>query len=279
MSDISDFQIRPVQKEDRDWLAALWNSEFGDSEAFVHSFLDILPRIGFGLLAEYHGERAAAAYAITGMTLESDGETHKVSYFYAVATKTEFRNRGIASALCRELKKASLQENFDLILVKPDGENLFPFYQKAIQTSHTIRKNVLRFFSDSTLSTPAVKPVSAAQYLSRRDALLSSVPHLALTEDCILLEKRLCQEYGGDLYCISDFPAAIYRDNETGLPEVKELVATPENVPAIMNGICSFFHSESAILNSYADREDGIPYLAADRNDIPKDAHWGILFD
>ena len=63
---MSDAVIREYRGGDIPEMSALWQAVFGDSEALVNSFLELLPDMGTAAVAEVNGKIAGAAYAVTG---------------------------------------------------------------------------------------------------------------------------------------------------------------------------------------------------------------------
>ena len=68
---------REIRPDDRKALVSLWVRVFGDAPELVEAFLDLLPEMGTGVMAEENGELLGAAYLVDGFTLISPDSAPK----------------------------------------------------------------------------------------------------------------------------------------------------------------------------------------------------------
>ena len=117
---MSDAVIREYRGGDIPEMSALWQAVFGDSEALVNSFLELLPDMGTAAVAEVNGSIVGAAYAVTGMELVSaDGKARTCGYIYAVAVAPEYRGSGIGRALTERSAELARARDAEVICTLP----------------------------------------------------------------------------------------------------------------------------------------------------------------
>ena len=151
---ISALDLTPEQRE----MRQMWHEIFGDEVAEIDSFLnrhtDAIP-----LIQKENGEVISMLYIVPLQMWEQS-----VAYIYAVATKPEYRGRGIASRLLKEA----------LHLIEKSGE----FDLAALIPSSTESKRLYERLGFEDSQKPMVFP--ANDYLGT-----GSVPHdLAMIKLC-----------------------------------------------------------------------------------------------
>lgn len=263
-----NFTIRPVEPGDRPALGTLWADCFGDDAALIDVFFALLPELGVGAAAELDGEAVGMAYAICGMEL-SDGR--RVGYIYAVAVDERCRSLGIGTALTRAAADAARTVGAEIICTLPANDPLYPWYEKLIGTHHILRR---RCESVSAGSGTACRLIGAAEYNSRREALLSDVPHLRVSTVCMELQALLCSTYGGGLYALNNGIAAAYLDG--GKCVIRELICPDGERAENAAALAGLLGAETAEL--FSPDPEGEKYVALD-SPVPPDTVWNIAFD
>ena len=115
----------------RDALAALWAEAFGDSEAFISSFLEAYMIPGHNVPAVISGGEPVSALYLLDFPLYSYGKAiGDCAYLFAAATKEGHKRQGhmseligYAAGLCREMGQKA-------IFLFPQNPKLFDFYAK-----------------------------------------------------------------------------------------------------------------------------------------------------
>lgn len=272
---MSDAVIREYRGGDIPEMSALWQAVFGDSEALVNSFLELLPDMGTAAVAEVNGKIAGAAYAVTGMELVSaSGKVQTCGYIYAVAAAPEFRGSGIGRALTERSAELARARGAEVICTLPAEESLYAWYKTILGTECALHRQ--RLEAESAAAAPPVQSLSSSEYGQRREALLSDRCRMRPSHTTLEFQRRFCEELGGGLYACGGGICAAYL--EDGAAVIKELIA-PDGTDAadIATPIGAWLGTKLAVY--YLPAPDGEPYLAAIPGEIPSDCVWNITFD
>ena len=118
---ISALHLTPEQRE----IRTMWQEIFGDDVAEIDSFFvrhdDALPFI--------HKENGEVVSMLFVVPLQMWNK--RVAYIYAVATKPEFRGRGIASSLLKEaVQYVCIGEKYDIIALIPSSAESKRLYER-----------------------------------------------------------------------------------------------------------------------------------------------------
>ena len=118
---ISALHLTPEQRE----MRAMWHDIFGDEVAEIDSFLirhsDAIP-----LIHKENGDVVSMLFVVPLRMWEQ-----RVAYIYAVATKPEYRGRGIASKLLNEaLQYIESSNEFDLAALIPSSTESKRLYER-----------------------------------------------------------------------------------------------------------------------------------------------------
>lgn len=263
---MADFVIRECREADFASLKAIWAECFGDPEQMVDSFLEILPRMGFGLCAELEGEVAGAAYMIEGM---SYGE-RRCAYLYAVGVLEKFRGHGLGSALSKACKERAKERGAEIICTQPAQKSLYKWYESIIGTKHRL----FRKKTELKAAFGAAEILSPAEYSELREKFLSDKEHMKASPAVIEFERELCLAYGGELFRTEKGIAAAYI--EDGACHIKELL-TAGNKEQEAAALAAFLQTEKAVL--WEASSEGIDYIAFDSSIMNKNCVWNISFD
>ncbi len=269
-----DAVIREYRRGDIPEMSALWQAVFGDSEALVNSFLELLPGMGTAAVAEVNGKIAGAAYAVTGMELAgANGKTQTCGYIYAVAVAPEFRGGGLGRALTERSAELARARGAEVICTLPAEESLYAWYKTILGTECALHRQRLEV--ESAAAAPVLSLITA-EYGHRREALLKDRCHLRPAHTTLEFQCRFCEELGGGLYSCGGGICAAYL--EDGAAVIKELIAPDgTDAAAVAASIGAELGTARAVY--YLPAPDGEPYLAAIPGSIPPGCVWNITFD
>lgn len=154
------------QKDHLPELCALWCEAFGDGEEFFNIFLDTAYSAARCRCLTLDGSLAAALY---WFDCEHEGE--RIAYIYAVATKKEFRGRGLCRALMEDTHAHLRSLGYAAAILVPSEPSLFGFYEKI---GYEICSSIGEFscFADGKRIT--VTDVSRKEYAALRRSYLPS---------------------------------------------------------------------------------------------------------
>ena len=270
---MSDAVIREYRGGDVPEMSALWQAVFGDSEALVDSFLELLPDMGTAAVAEVNGKIAGAAYAVTGMELVgSNGKVQPCGYIYAVAVAPEFRGSGIGRALTERSAELAHAQGAEVICTLPAEESLYVWYKTILGTECTLHR---QRFDTASAAVVSVRSLSAAEYGQYREALLRDRCHMRAAHTTLEFQRRFCEELGGGLYACGGICAAYIED---GAAIIKELIAPAgTDAASVAASVGARLGTERAVY--YLPALNGELYLAAEPGSIPPDCVWNITFD
>ena len=141
---ISALHLTPEQRE----MRQMWHEIFGDEIAEIDSFLlrhdDALPFI--------HKENGEVVSMLFVVPLQMWGK--RVAYIYAVATKPEFRGRGIASKLLKEaMQQICIGEKYDIMALIPSSTESKRLYERL---GFEDSQKQMEFSADDYLGTGSV---------------------------------------------------------------------------------------------------------------------------
>lgn len=152
-------------------LVELWMEAFGEEkEEALPFFREIFP-LCRAWQAEEDGALCAMAYALPQAVKDGEREW-PAAYLYAVATKQEYRGRGIASRLLREMESALRNEGFAGLLLVPANPGLFAFYEKLGLLPFSFRDRMT-----ITAEAGMAEVCTPEEYLTLREGYLTGVPH------------------------------------------------------------------------------------------------------
>lgn len=152
-------------------LVDLWMEAFGEEkEAVLPFFREIFP-LCRAWQAEEDGALCAMAYALPQPV--TDGKCRlPAAYLYAVATKKEYRGKGIASRLLQEMEQSLRDEGFAGLLLVPANPGLFSFYEKLGLVPFSFRGWVT-----VTAGAGEAETCTPEEYLALREEFLQNTPH------------------------------------------------------------------------------------------------------
>jgi len=116
--------IKIPETQDLGALKSLWQEAFGDTEAFIEGFF----RTAF---APERCRMAAADMPVAVLYwFDCQWQGRKIAYIYAVATRKDYRGRGICGSLMEAAHKELTHMGYAGALLVPAEKHLFDFYGK-----------------------------------------------------------------------------------------------------------------------------------------------------
>ncbi len=150
---------------DEGGLRALWKKVFADSDLFLDTFFREIYVPGMAAVMEDGGTIVSAAYCVPF------GEAR---YIYAVATDPEHRGRGCGRAVT--LFAADGKEAY----LRPASPELRRWYEDTMGALPASLRPALS-------PAGALTPISAEEYVRRREELLAGVPHAGYSPGILTL--------------------------------------------------------------------------------------------
>ena len=247
--------IREVQPRDVPALKQLWVDVFGDPASLVDRFLALLPEMGCGCVAERDGKLLGSAYLIHGLTLVQPGDhSLRCGYLYAVGVAETARGEGLGSELSRTAVSFGRDADVELTATLPAELSLYHWYEDILSLTC---QSVRTVYSVSTL--PPAERITAAEYLSRREAVLHNRAHVSLSPAAMEFQEALCTCYGGGLFSGENLLFCAYREGDLWF--ISELLPTS---------------SEAQIPKDFLAKT--LPYVCSDVP-FPDGFVWNLSFD
>lgn len=110
-------------------LKGLWKEAFGDSDEYLDNFFSRIYKENNTLVRCIDGKTAAALYMIP-YDIVMNGKHHVIQYLYALATKTEYRRKGIMTELVCQAHKIGKKRGYISSVLIPACQDLYAYYQK-----------------------------------------------------------------------------------------------------------------------------------------------------
>lgn len=270
---MTEYLLREYRREDIPCLIELWHRVFGDPESLISEFLVRLPSFGTGAVAEYRGKAVGAAYAIDDMYIhDSLGRERRCGYIYAVAVSPEHRHQGLGEALSQRAAELSRRRGSRFLCTLPAEEALYPWYEKILGLGCALHR---RCFSSAASPLLPCRELEADEYLSRREKLLESRPHMLPGRELMDFAAFFYRSFGGGLYFCGGGICAAYGDKEL---VIKELLVPDCILPGeTAASLAAFLGREEA--RYYLPSPDGEMYISAQEGELPADLIWNLSFD
>lgn len=168
-------QIKTADFSDINALEALWKQAFDDPAVVTASFYENVFEPRRALVAKCDDCLYGMLYLLEA-SLRFNGRSYSAGYIYAVATKDEFRWRGVMTALLRAAEELGKMNGIELLFLLPEGKPLFSIYERF--GFHTVG------YQEKSVIVPQYMPAGDYSlctcerevFLSRRDVLLHRHP-------------------------------------------------------------------------------------------------------
>ena len=271
---MTEYIIREYCPGDRAALTALWRQVFGDPEAVVAAFFDALPQMGIGAVAEAEGRPVGAAYVLDALAVvDAGGQARRCGYLYAVAVDPEHRHQGLGAKLSREAAALSLSRGTEFICTLPAEPSLYAWYEEILGLGCALHRKQHAVTARPVWPAERLCP---GDYLARREALLSGVPHLRPEAAVMDFAGQFYALFGGGLYACGGGLCAVYVDDGRAL--IRELIAPAGAAAAdVAAALCAALGCQ--VGQYMLPDSQGEPYLSAPAGVLPPDCVWNLSFD
>lgn len=192
--------IRYGKKEDVRRLKRLWKESFGDEDAFIDSFFEMLYQDQNVLLEEKDGMLLGASFFLPGRIFTEAG-WQDIRYVYALAVYPEYRGQKIATRL---LDEAGERYKTPMITEPADTGLADRFYQP-----YGFQKSFYLDYCETNLLVQMpepegwqIKPVGAAEYFGLREKYFRKTGYVEWPLEHITFALREHRRQGGDALLI-----------------------------------------------------------------------------
>ena len=246
-------------EKDFDSQCALWKEAFGDSAEFINTF-------------------KRTAYSLKRSRVVKDGENvigalywfdcfdkeKKIAYIYAVATKKEYRGKGICKALMDDTHKLLKNFKYDGAILVPGSKSLSEFYAKiGYQTATYIRE----FSCSRSNDKININEISKKDFAVLRRKYLPKNGLIQENENLDFLES-FTSFFKGD-----DFLMVARKENDT--LSCSEILGNTENAESIVNS----FNCEKGIFRTIGNEKPFSMYISFKPDSEYKPNYFGFAFD
>jgi len=174
--------IRFAEKEMQPALKALWHEAFGDEDDYIALFFSkrFKPK---NTLVWIDDGRPAAMLHLLPAELRTASGSLPARYVYAVATKGEFRGKGISTALLEHAAELARQSG-ELLMLVPSSAALYDFYGKrGYQTFFYLNELTLDFAGKA--EPVGYEMITPEEYKKLRDSCFDAPGYVVWDEEAI----------------------------------------------------------------------------------------------
>ncbi len=232
--------IRFADKAMIPWLKEIWQEAFGDDDAYISFFYDNR-FTGSNTLVWLEAQKPVAMLTLLPAKIVVEDRLHPVKYIYGVATKAEYRGRGISTALLDYVKEQAERDKEWLALV-PASESLFDFYKRlGYHTAFYLKE--LTIYNEQIKTAPkavySCSDLSAEEYRALRDSRFAKSGYVLWDVDAIdyvLRENRLVGGTAVKITLNGDSYLLLYRKKDHIL-QVRETSLNEDNLIPVLTGV------------------------------------------
>lgn len=147
-------------------LAVLWRECFGDPEEYANLFFDNHPPKKHTLVS-LAGECPVSMLSLLPVTAgKAQG-----GYIYAVATKPDFRRRGLAGELLRAAERHLKEQGKSFSVLTPSMPSLYNYYEKyGFYPLFSLGETIVRREKIPTIQDGDIRSLSSREFFSLRKA-------------------------------------------------------------------------------------------------------------
>lgn len=208
-------------KADRtEGLKGLWQAVFQDPRDYIEGFFAHAFSPDRCLCAT-DGEETAAMVHWLDMTCRDK----KIAYIYAVATRRQYRGRGLCRRLMDRAHRILRERGYAGAVLVPQSEGLFAMYEKM---GYRPCGGIRRLFARAAAPIP-LSPLTTDQWNARRERMLPE-GGVALTEDAAAYLGAMARFWGNE-----DLLLAAVR--EEGVLHGIELLGEAAAAPGILGAL------------------------------------------
>lgn len=212
-------------KEDMISLRALWKDAFGDSDAYIEYYFSNVAAENKIFTAKYNGQIISMIHLNPYPLVYNDGKTVNViqgGYIVGVATRSEWRRRGIMLRLMKEVLSYAENHGYALVYLMPEKEdyyknlgfrrmeksvyiNLSAYVSEYQKGDTEYKKWNVNLSNHQMLQFQSLEKVTEQEW-EKFNQRLSSVYHLfaVRTKEYMLALQKECRTLCGDVYIIRD---------------------------------------------------------------------------
>ncbi|MDR3209165.1 MAG: GNAT family N-acetyltransferase, partial [Oscillospiraceae bacterium] len=230
-------------------LTALLGIAFGDTPVDTARFFASYNDPSLIAVAESDGRFAAAGYLLpVGELAQANGRRAPCAMIYGVATRPEYRLRGLGGGIARRLVETGRARGFDAVVLHPADDGLFAFYARDGLFEEYFTCAERRITAPELANTPpaTLLRTEPQSYREIRERLLADCAHIDFDERALRFQAELCGA-GGFLRAVElDACAAV--EARGGDVFVKELLCAPEArgaEPELLAAIAAAFPAAS----------------------------------
>jgi ribosomal protein S18 acetylase RimI-like enzyme len=230
-----------------DGLFQVWKDAFDEDDSYLRFIINHVLTLGYLLI---YGQVTApiGALILFPITFTQNGESFFGYYLYALGTLKKHRGKGYGNRLVTIAKEFAIKQGRHFILLQPTNNALFdyyfrlgyqtPVYRSSITYNRRINYTFPRTVEQGTaliqrlslISAPLIQnPKSSKHLYNRFEWDLSMLGFIS----------KECFFRGGVVfdgaYCYPNM------DDNYPYVEVKEFVATSEQIPSFMEKLCTTF--------------------------------------
>lgn len=234
-------EIRSAGADEARLLRPLWREAFGDTEEFMTCYEERMFHPNRVELAVRDGETVSMLTVLPAVLRTEEGGSFPSGCVYGVATRTQYRGRGIASRLLGAAVRKRLGHGMDCMAVVPDTPELFLYYGRTMEAHTAFYVREVQVTARQLSEVPVLRPTAAEaeDYWKTRSQNLQGHTYLEWDRNAVDFQKELCRQEGGDLFCFPDVPgccaAAEYGHN--GILLIHELLAPEEQLAGCIAGL------------------------------------------
>lgn len=264
-------QIGKANANDQPQLHRLWETVFGDPPEVVQAFFDRFPPEISGWVLRIGETICSAAYLIPGNWYLSQQEMLPAAYVYAVATNPSMRKKGYAGKLLQAIAAFAEERNL-LLYTRPAERSLFPWYKSTMCAGNVSFLKNKYFEFGTTLDALPCQRITAMEYGAMRERLLSSQPHLVLSENFLHLQEI----YSDGFYSVGDGCCCIIKGKDE--IQIPELLISDCQTEGAVQTLISKFEVQDAVVQAVGDASD-LPGVAYAGKALPNQTNWGFFLE
>ncbi len=268
--------FREYTSADIPFLTSLWMEIFGDSEGTISAFFKVLPDIGTCFVAECGSEIIGMTSVLSDLLFKDGLHCEKCAYIYAVAVDSRFRGKGIGRTLSHLAADRGIKDGAEIIATLPAEEGLYSMYARTLGLEDTLKREKITASSEIACKTAfPLTPADPADYNRKREELLSSVPHISVSDESIRFLKVLCRENGGDIFISDDCCASCYVNQNVVF--FSELLCPDQEIRKLL-AVGAAKHDLDAAF-CYIPSQNGEKSLAYKGGTLPCSTVWNTCFE
>ncbi len=264
-------QIRKACALDQPQLHHLWETVFRDPPDLVQAFFDRFPPEISGWVLSQGETICSAAYLILGNWYIHQSQMRPAAYVYAVATKPSFRGRGYAGMLMQAISEYAQDRNL-LLYTRPAEQSLFPWYSSKMKADNIGHLKHFHYTSLDRAQKLPVRSLTPTDYGALREANLSGLPHLVMSESFL----RLQEIYSDGFYAVGDGCCCVIKEEDK--LQIPELLISDTLKEAAVQTLLKHFKAIDAIVRFVGTGSD-IPGVAYAGAALPEQTNWGLFLE